>query len=103
MADTSVQDGLDLGPVIPRVEPQPGQAGGEPVKMGLQPEEPPLPDVHYVIGAVRTGDTQIEHGDRRRLDRAVPPVDPGRPAGPRRSRGRGICSCHPHLPMTVSG
>src|SRR5215469_12332238 len=94
MPDASVQDGLDLVAVVSRVEPQPGQAGGEPVEMGLQPEELPLPDVHDVIRAVRTRDTQIEYGDLRRLDRAVPSVDPGRPVGPRRSRlGDSIRPC----------
>ena len=94
MADAPVQDGLDLIAVVPRIEPQPRRAGGEPVKVGLQPEEPSLPDVHDVICAVRTGNPQIEHGDLRRLDRTVPPVDPGRPAWPRRSsRGASINPC----------
>jgi hypothetical protein len=57
MADAPVQDRLNLAAVVPRVEAQPRQAGGEPVKMGLQPEELPLPDVYDVICAVRTGET----------------------------------------------
>src|SRR5579859_5927343 len=74
--DAAVQDVLDLGAVIPRVEPQPGQAGGEPVQMGVQPEEPALPDVDHVVGAVRAGDAQVEHRELGFLDRDVPAIYP---------------------------
>jgi hypothetical protein len=87
LPDAPVQDGLDLGAVVSRVEPQPGHAGREPVQVVRQPEEAALPDVHHVVSAVRPGQPQVEDRDLGFLDRAEAPVDPGRPAGPRRSGG----------------
>jgi hypothetical protein len=47
VADAPVHDGLDLAAAAAGVEPQPGQAGGEPVKMTGQPEESSVPHVHH--------------------------------------------------------
>src|SRR5204863_2608544 len=85
VADAAVQDVLDGGTVVTGIEPQPGHAGGEPVQVGVEPVEPALPDVHHVVGAVRPGHAQVEHGDPGVLDRTVPAIDPGRAGRPRRA------------------
>src|SRR5215469_7674812 len=36
----------------------------------------------HVVGAIRACDAQVEDRDLRLLDRAVAPVDPGRPGAP---------------------
>src|SRR5215472_11494942 len=87
-ADAAVQDGLDPGPVVARVQPEPGHARAEPVQVVRQPVEPPTPDMNHVIGAVRAGHTQVQDRDLRLLDRTVTPVDPGSSPRPRLLRGR---------------
>src|SRR5579859_7594721 len=74
--------------------------------MSVQPVEPPAPRVDHVVRAVRPGDAQVEDRDLCLLDRAVPPVDPGRPRRPGLPRRPGrtsfagvrVRSAHPDLP-----
>ena len=102
VADAPMHDGLYPGAVVPGIEPQPGHAGGEPVQMGIEPVEPPLPDVYHVIRAVRTGHAQIEHRDFRVLDGAVPPVHPGCSGRPRRRFAQGVRARSAHSFLLVS-
>src|SRR5580704_19731153 len=103
MADAAVQDGLDPGTAMPRVQPQPGQAGSEPVQMCVQPVEAPAPDVNDVVCAVRSSYTEIQDRDLRILDCAVPAVDPGGPGRPPRpSFGARVRWRHLHPPRLIS-
>jgi hypothetical protein len=80
---------LEARPVEAGVEPQPREALGEAVEVGVEAEEAPLPDVDDVVGAVRPGDTQVEHRDRRLLDRPVGTADVGGALPP------GLVAVHP--------
>ena len=89
MADAPVQDGLDLIAVVPRIEPQPGRAGGEPVKVGLQPKNFPSQTctTSYVQSERVTPRSSTEIfaasiGQYRPSIQATPPGHGGPPAAP---------------------
>jgi hypothetical protein len=77
-----VEDIFERRTVEAGVEPEPRQAGGKAIQVRVEAEEAALPDVDDVVGAVRPGHTEVEHGDLRLLDRAERPVDVGRSVGP---------------------
>ena len=58
-----------------RVEAQRGEARLEAVEVGVEAEEPALPDVSDVVGRVRVQETPVEDRDRRRFRRDELAVD----------------------------
>src|SRR6516164_7090476 len=55
--------------------------------------------MHHVVGGVRAGDAQIEHGDLRLLDRAISAIDPHGSPGPQPPRLSAACLGHRLLRM----